>query len=332
MLCFFWSAAVCSFEKQTSVLRVCDGCFDYHFPPSRLPTVSIPTAVPVGEGRNTVFHYVLKISADAASAGGGQWGVVRRYSQFEALRTRILAVSADEHGVPPALAALEFPPKTSWFSSAEEVVAERRVGLDQWLGAVRRILMEARTEEKGMVSAIREVRQFLAADESVQELGAGPAAQVSAALGVLRAGNGGRGGPAALGAPTGGGGGGGGGGGQLLDQLGDMVSGNLSAVKAMNKEGNRQNKLLDRATEATDRGRDGVGGMLDTYAAKSLSRTFLVQALRRLSPFLSRSACCLSARVVVVFCRMHAQGYSEASAKEVRLHTATRGGGGGGGH
>ena len=55
------------------MLRVCDGCFDYHFPPSRLPTVSIPTAVPVGEGRNTVFHYVLKISADAASAGGGQW-------------------------------------------------------------------------------------------------------------------------------------------------------------------------------------------------------------------------------------------------------------------
>ena len=51
----------------------------------------------------------------------------------------------------------------------------------------------------------------------------------------------------------------------VLDQLGEMVSTNLGAVKAIQKEGKRQNKLLGATTEATDRGRDGVGGMLDTY-------------------------------------------------------------------
>jgi hypothetical protein len=253
-----------------TALRVCDGCFDDHFPPGPLPSVSIPTAVGVGEGRNAVFYYVLKVSADQASANSsGQWGVVRRYSQFEALRTRILALSAGEHGVPPALSAAEFPPKTSWFSSAAEVVAERRLGLGRWLIATRAVLMGARAEEAGMVAAVREMRQFLAADSSVKDLDPGPAAEVTASLGVLRAGGGGRSGPAAAradGAAPGSEGHGAGGTDPLLDQLGQMVSSNLGAVKAIHKEGNRQNKLLGAATEATDRGRDRVADMIDTYA------------------------------------------------------------------
>ena len=70
-----------------------------------------------------------------------------------------------------------------------------------------------------------------------------------------------------------------------------MVAENLSAVKAIQKEGARQNKVLDSAAESTDRGRDGVGDMLDT---------------------------------------MHAQGYSKATAKDVRLHSTARAAGGGG--
>lgn len=226
----------------------------------------------VGEGRKAIFYYVLKISADQASATAGQWGVVRRYSQFEALRTKILALSADEYGVPPALSAIEFPAKTSWFTSAAEVVAERRLELAQWLTATRDVLMAAKSEETGMVAAVREMRQFLVADDSVNKLGPGVAAQVGASLGVLRPGNGGR--REAATARAGGSSPGdavlfeesAAGGKDVLDQLGDIVSSNLGAVKALNKEGNRQNKLLGAATEATDRGRDGVGDMLDTYA------------------------------------------------------------------
>ena len=250
-----------------TALRVCDGCFDDHFPPGLLPSVSIPTAVGVGEGRNEVFYYVLKVSADQASANStGQWGVVRRYSQFEVLRTRILGLTTGAHGAPPTLSKVEFPPKTSWFSSAAEVVAERRVGLGRWLIATRAVLMGARAEEAGMVAAVREMRQFLAADTSVKDLDPGPAAEVIASLGVLRAGSGGRSGPAAARADCAAPGSESHGGTDILDQLGQIVSSNLGAVKAIQKEGNRQNKVLGAATEATDRGRDRVADMIDTYA------------------------------------------------------------------
>lgn len=63
-------------------------------------------------------------------------------------------------------------------------------------------------------------------------------------------------------------------------------------VKAIQKEGARQNKALDSAAESTDRGRDGVGDMLDT---------------------------------------MHGQGYGEVTAKEARVYSAARAAGGGGG-
>jgi hypothetical protein len=280
--------------------------------------------VAVGEGRKAVFYYVLKVSGEQSSANGaGQWGVVRRYSDFEALRTKIMTLTAEDTGVPPAL-LVDFPPKTSWFSSAEEVVAERRLGLGQWLIAIRAVLMGAQSDEKGMVAAIREMRQFLAADDSVKDLGPGPVgAQVTASLGVLRAGNGGHGdhattragGPAPE--PEGRGGRGAAGGGpDVLDQLGDMVSSTLGVAKAMNKEGNRQNKLLGAAAEATDRGRDGVGDMLDTYA-------YPHRVLNRIELDWTE------APAFMCWCRMHAQGMAEATAKDVRVHNMTRGGGGG---
>eukprot|EP01043_Picozoa_sp_COSAG02_P000096 COSAG02_NODE_1_length_108762_cov_456.708287_96_plen_272_part_00 len=254
-----------------AALLVCDGCFDYHFPPAPLPSISIPTAVCVGESRNTVYFYVLKVTADQGSVtSAGQWGVVRRYSQFETLRTKILSLTAGGDGVSSALSDIEFPPKTSWFAGADEVVAERRLALGHWLTATRAVLMAAKSEEPGMIAAVREMRQFVAVDDSIQELGAGPAEQVSASLGVLRPGAGGRGGPGQAGGAgvTDGHGGRGndGCGVDVLDQLGEMVSTNRGAVKAIQKEGNRMNKVLGATTEATDRGRDAVSGMLDTYA------------------------------------------------------------------
>ncbi len=223
-----------------------------------------------GQSRNNVYFYVLKATADQASvSSAGQWGVVRRYSQFEALRTKILSLTAGGDGVSSALSDIEFPPKTSWFASADEVVAERRLGLGHWLTATRAVLMAAKSEEPGMIAAVREMRKFVAVDDSIQELGPGPAALVSASLGVLRPGTGERGGPGQAGGTGVADGRGGRGhrcGVDVLDQLGEMVSTNLGAVKAIQKEGTRQNKLLAATTEATDRGRDAVGGMLDTYA------------------------------------------------------------------
>ena len=278
--------AICH-TPSTIPLRVCDGCFDHLLPPPKaLPTVEIPDAIhepAAGLTSKAHTHYILRCTA----ADGSQYGISRRYTTFEEVCAQLLPGSE--------AAAVAFPPKESWFGSktVESLIEERRAGLTAWLsGVVGTVAGVRQRKEPARRQLDRTLRQFLAPDDSIETLGTTHAATARRALGPLKSAPAARssgGGIAAamMDADSGGAAGSGaaGGGGGLLSQLESTVGGNLEAVKAMQSEVSRQNKQLDRAAKANQRGASGVGDMQD---------------------------------------RLHAQGFQKPTEKEVRAYTATR--------
>lgn len=133
---------------------------------ARPAVISIP-ASHVSKGK--VAKYYLKCT----TADGRSWAVAKRYSQFKALKDKLVKTS-------PGVAKIAFPKKT-WGSGIDAAtVAERTSGLTAWTNEVAKALPDD-------VALEREVCMFLAEDDSLADLEEEPATaeKVRGALGIV---------------------------------------------------------------------------------------------------------------------------------------------------